>query len=190
MMLRASAFRWDLQDLIEQEEILDPVSGEPRLQFENIAEMTSTGVELEASLRTTTGWLVFGSAAVQKVEREGGAEPATNAPWGLATGGVSTPLLAGRVHLSTEAQLLSRRKTRDPGRSADPWLGWNLAAYVPDLRGLDLTVGVRNLIGTREQIPAQEDYDRTDGLSGDGSVPIYTIPGEGRELYARVGYRY
>jgi iron complex outermembrane receptor protein len=186
MLLRASAFRWDLTDLIGQEEI-DIGGGETRLQFQNIAAMTSTGVELEASVRTTTGWLIFGSTAVQQVDLEGGT--ATNAPRAVASAGASTPLLARRVHLSSELYGTSRRTLRDDTH-AKAWVGWNLCAYVPDYRGFDLTVGVRNLIGTRDRVPAQEDYDRTDGLTGDGSVPITSIPGEARELYARLGYRY
>jgi len=190
LLLRASAFRWNLRDLIEQEEVLDPVSMESRLQFQNIAQMTSTGVELEGSMRTTDGWLVYGNASLQKVERQRGAEVAANAPWGVAAAGVATPLLAGRLQLSTEAQALSSRHTRDPDRDARAWLGWNAVAYLPDVHGVDLTVGVRNLLGVREQVVAQEDYDRTDGISGDGTNPIYTLPGEGREFYARAGYRY
>ncbi|HTM19179.1 MAG TPA: TonB-dependent receptor, partial [Kofleriaceae bacterium] len=186
MLLRASAFRWDLADLIEQEEV-DIGGGETRLQFDNIAEMSSTGVELEASVRTTTGWLLFASASAQSVEREAGAEIAANAPKLVASAGASTPLLRRRVHLSSELVGIGRRRLRD-GTSADSWVGWNLCAYVPDYRGIDVTVGVRNLLGLREQIPAQEDYDRTDGIAGDN--PILAIPGEGRELYARLGYRY
>jgi outer membrane receptor protein involved in Fe transport len=185
-LLRASAFRWNLADLIEQN-VVDIGGGETRLQFQNIAQMTSTGVELEASVRTTNGWLLFAAASAQQVEREGGAEIAANAPRLVASAGASTPLLRRRVHLSTELVGLSRRRLRD-GTSADPWVGWNLCAYVPDYRGLDLTVGIRNTLGIREQVPAQEDYDRTDGIAGDN--PIYSIPGEGRELYARLGYKY
>ena len=58
--------------------------------------------------------------------------------------------------------------------------------YVPDLWSFDLTVGVRNIVGQREEVPAQEDYDRTDPEE----ILLPVVPGEGREVYARLGYRY
>ena len=57
--------------------------------------------------------------------------------------------------------------------------------YVPSWHGLDVTVGARNLLGTRADVPAPEDDDRpVQGLT------IGILPGEGRELYARLGYHY
>ena len=57
--------------------------------------------------------------------------------------------------------------------------------HAPDLfPGVDFTLGLRNVLGRREQVPAQEDVDRPDG------TPVYLIPGEGREVYARLGVRY
>ncbi len=182
--LRLSAFRWEMDSLIEQEEV-DIGGGELRLQYLNIAEMTSTGAEAEAHFRTTTGWLAFGSLTFALVERDGSADNAANAPQVVAAGGASTPKLAGLFHLSTEVKLIGSRRTRDAMIEADPFLGWNAALYLPDFHGVDVTVGARNLIGRSEQVPAQEDFDRTN----DG-VPIYLIPGEGREIYARVGGRY
>ncbi|MNC94611.1 hypothetical protein D3C83_115050 [compost metagenome] len=66
---------------------------------------------------------------------------------------------------------------------AAAFLGLSLAAYVPDVKGFDVTVGVRNLLGTREDVPAPEDFDRD-------STSVFILPGEGREVYARLGYRY
>jgi hypothetical protein len=71
-------------------------------------------------------------------------------------------------------------------QAASAFLGWNATIYVPNLSGFDLTIGVRNLLGRREEVPVQEDYDRTDPEE----VPVPAIPGEGREFYARLGYSY
>ena len=49
-----------------------------------------------------------------------------------------------------------------------------------------MTIGGRNLIGTRDMLPAPGDYDR----SGPPAVVIPRIPGEGRELYVKLGYSY
>ena len=79
-------------------------------------------------------------------------------------------------------QAIGARSTRVDGVRADAFVAWNLVAYLPSVAGFDVTVGVRNLLGQREAVPAPEDYDRT--------TAIATLPGEGRELYARLGYRY
>jgi hypothetical protein len=48
---------------------------------------------------------------------------------------------------------------------------------------------VRNLLGTREQVPAQSDYDRL--YAQDGTLRnehVNLLPGTGRELFVRIGY--
>ena len=67
------------------------------------------------------------------------------------------------------------------------WYGLNLTIFVPNLRGFDLTAGVRNLIGVRDMMPAPADYDR---YNTPATVTIPRIPGEGREIFAKVGYSY
>jgi hypothetical protein len=47
---------------------------------------------------------------------------------------------------------------------------------------------VRNLLGTRDLVPAPGDYDR---LDADGTTTTITqVPGEGREIYVKVGASY
>ena len=84
--------------------------------------------------------------------------------------------------------MIGPRPTRDPRVEAGAFVGWNLVAYAPDVHGFDVTIGVRNLIGRRERVPAPEDYDRTDELGDPVIVPL--LPGEGRELHARIGRRF
>lgn len=179
---RLSGFRWAADRLVEQEPI-DTPDGE-RLQFQNQGGLTSTGVEVEASYRDPDGWLAFGGAAYTRVVDDAGATAPGSPPWSGSVGG-STPLLAKRFHLSSEVQVIGPRTTRDPARDTATWVGWNAALYLPGWRGFDATLGVRNLIGTRAQIPGPEDFDRDDG-----NVVLAILPGEGRELYARLGYRY
>ena len=70
--------------------------------------------------------------------------------------------------------------------SSPPWVGLNLAIYAPNIRGFDVTIGARNLIGIRDKIPAPGDYDRfPDPMT---TVLVPRIPGEGREFYVKVGY--
>lgn len=185
---RLSGFRWAADRLVEQEAItvVNPDTGmeEERLQFQNVGALVSQGVEVEASYRNPDGWLAFGGAAITKVEDAEGATAIGSPPW-TGTLGVSTPALGKRVHLSGETLLIGPRTTRDPDRDTKTWVGVNLTLYAPNLGGFDATVGVRNLLGTRAGVPGPEDYDR-DG----GNTILAILPGEGRELYARLGYRY
>ena len=84
-----------------------------------------------------------------------------------------------------------RRPTRpalDGSDSPDSpaWFGWNVIAYAPRVHGFDVTLGVRNLIGRRDKLPAPGDYDR----SVPEEVVIPRIPGEAREYYLKLGYAY
>jgi outer membrane receptor for ferrienterochelin and colicins len=177
--VRLSGFRWEAQGLVEQE-----LNGNGRLQFVNRGEATSTGVEAELSFRNTAGWYAFAGGAVMKV-RDENDDRIIGAPAATGSGGVSTPRLFGLLHVSTEVSVVGPRTTRDPTVDAEAFVGWNAALYFPDLRGFDVTVGARNLLGKREELPAQEDYDREDP-----PVTVPLIPGEGTEVYARVGYRF
>lgn len=187
LTVRASGFLWNATGLVEQEEIdldPDPNVEELRLQFQNASDLRSAGVEVEGSFRSGSGWLAFGGGAYTRVE-DGDGAAVPGAPELSAVVGVSTPLLAREVHLSGAADFIGPRPTRDDTgmTEAAAFLGLSLAAYAPDLNGFDLTVGVRNLLGTREEVPAPEDFDRESGS-------VFILPGEGREVYARLGYHY
>ena len=168
------------------------------LQFQNVGRYVTAGVEAEASYRTSGGWYAFGGGAYARVgSAEQGGEIAyghvVNAPALTLSGGLSTPRLGGYAHVSAEALFVSRRATRPTedgtkGPTSPPWTGINLTVYVPNLRGFDLTAGVRNLIGRRDRVPAPGDYDRFPDMLD--PVTVHRIPGEGRELYVKVGYSY
>ncbi len=184
LSVRISGFRWQARKLIEQQDVGD---GSGLLEFRNVGSRTSTGVELEATYRTGSGWFAYGGGAYAQVTVPDAVDDALNAPTFTGAAGVSTPKLRDRVHLSTELLVMSSASTRaDAGSGA--WAGWNAAIYVPDLRGLDLTIGARNLLGKRQPVVAPEDYDRPQDDGTTQVVPI--VPGEGRELYARVGYTF
>jgi iron complex outermembrane receptor protein len=190
---RISAFYWDARDVIVQ--VLDPADS--LLQFQNIGQYITQGVELEASYRTATGWYGFAGGALAKVGIS--EDPATPVTYGdtpdaapyTATVGVSSPRLFDRVHASTELYVIGPRPTRldldgNPSPESPTWLGWNIALYAPSIRGFDVTLVARNIRGKRDRLPAPGDYDR----SSPTEVVIPRIPGEGRELYLRVGYAY
>ena len=213
---RLSAFYWDARDVAEQVPVT-LMNGMALLQFQNVGRFVSQGLEAEASYRDAHGWYGFAGASFQDVGCAAPTAPdlatsaatcgagvapgsrvvfgkVPNAPAVTASGGISSPTLFGLAHVSTELTFIGRRATRpdvDSGteNAASPaWLGWNWAIYAPNIHGFDLTLGVRNLLGTRDLVPAPGDYDR---LDADGTTTTITqVPGEGREIYVKVGASY
>lgn len=190
---RLSGWYWDARDIVEQA----PAPDDPALlQFQNITRYVSAGVEAEASLRTSSGWYAFGGLAYAHVGSEDAMGDVVygsvaNAPAITASGGVSTPRLFGYAHLSTQLDVIGPRPTRpDETGAASPdspaWAGWHWTLYVPNLKGFDVTAGVRNVLGKRDLLPAPGDYDR----SAPDVLTVPRIPGEGREIYVKVGYAY
>jgi outer membrane receptor for ferrienterochelin and colicins len=193
---RLSGFYWDARDVVEQ--LPDPMNP-LLLQFQNAGRFASAGLEVEASYRNATGWYGFGGAALARV---GSATSGTtleygntpNAPALTAAGGLSTPRLWGRAHLSAELVYLGERATRPEtdgtaGPVSPAWFGLNGTIYVPNVSGFDVTAGVRNILGTRDLVVAPGDYDRTDPVTMNVTT-IHQVPGEGRELFVKVGYAY
>lgn len=197
LSVRVSGFYWDARDIIEARQ----APGDPSfLQFQNVTRYVSRGVEAEASYRDRRGWYAFGGAALAQV---GGSDETTgtfefggvpNAPAVTASLGISTPKLFGVAHLSTEAILIGERPTRasaagEPSPRAPAWVGWGVVAYAPSIAGFDVTLGVRNLLGKRDLMPAPGDYDRVETNMGELLV-VPRVPGEGREAYVKIGYAY
>ncbi len=190
---RVSGFYWDARDVIEQAP--DPAD-DTLLQFQNVGRYITEGVEVEATYRNSRGWYAFGGGTVARIGSGDGSGPVAfgdvvGAPAVTATFGVSTPKLWDRAHLSAEGVVLSRRHTRpDETGNALPdskaWTGINATIYVPDLKGFDVTAGVRNILGKRDEIPAPGDYDRFPDPAT--TIVIPKIPGEGREFFIKVGY--
>jgi outer membrane receptor protein involved in Fe transport len=182
--LRLSGFAWQLEDLIDIATIPNPEDpASPFLQFQNLTSGSATGLEFEAGYRNLAGWYGFAGTGVHRVRIDaegGGSEEPPNAPLVTANLGASTPLLFGLGHVSTDLHFVGARRTRDETIDVDPFLRWNVTIHAPDLGGFDLTIGVRNLLGVREQVPLSADFDR-----GDQIVPW--LPGEAREFHARLG---
>jgi iron complex outermembrane receptor protein len=202
---RFSAFYWDARSIVEQ--LPDPDNA-ALLQFQNAGRFVSEGVEVEGSYRTARGWYGFAGATYANVgcaqcgafmsdpsstSLEFGHVP--NAPALTGAAGVSTPALGGKAHVSTELVYIGERPTRpdvdtgDESPASPAWVGWNWTVYVPNIHGFDITAGVRNLIGKRDLVVAPGDYDRYDATTM-STTTVPRVPGEGREVYVKVGYSY
>ncbi len=190
---RLSGFYWTTDAVIEQREDPDNAA---LLQFQNVGNYVTRGVEAELTYRNSAGWYAFGGLTYADVGFGEEGDPiefgdVPNAPAITATGGVSTPKLGGYAHVSAEAQYLGERATRDPTVKSPGWLGLNAAVYVPDIRNFDVTIGARNLLDKRDLMPAPGDYDlHPDEMDPTITTVVPRIPGEGLELYVKVGYTY
>lgn len=201
--LRLSAWEWRTSNLLQRNEFFDAMANEPRLRYQNIGgELISRGLEVESSYRDLKGRTAYGNAAVSFTGRnclgptgfsnllldadpsKGNCDARQNAPVFVAQLGVSSQLLMELFHLSGELQFMSERGTQVPEETVPAYVGANIVAYAPNVRGFDVTVGGRNLIG-RELVPAQSDYNRSNPR-----VEVLSVPGAGREVFMRVGFKY
>ncbi len=203
LKFRLSFWEWRMKNLIQRRVINDPDSnppGQQRVQFQNIGALVSRGAELEATYRDVSGRAAYanltgaftgqncfdgdGFANLLLDEDEGSCDPRVNSPTVVAKAGMSSQLIMELFHASGEVSFVSSRQTQDGDETLPAWVGLNLVAYLPDVKGFDVTVGARNLIG-REHVPAQSEYNRSDP-----AVKVLEIPGPGRELFARLGRRF
>jgi len=184
LKVRLSGWQWDAEDLIEKNDDFD------RIYYTNVSSgITSKGIEVEGTYRNIEGWFAFTSLAFSDVKRSGNQDQ-ENAPELIAKGGLSSPLLGGVVHASSELMYISSLESSNS--QIDSFVGWNATLYFPTLKGFDLLISVRNILGTRQQMPVQDDYNRKYIDTENGTptdINISSIPGPGREFFARIGYR-
>ncbi len=203
--LRLSAWEWRLADLLKRGEFFDPDENQPRLRYQNTASLISRGLEVESTYRDLVGRAAYLNAAFSFTGRNclefhglsdntlldpevGNCDARQNAPVVVAQAGASSQLLADLFHLSAEVHYIGERGTQDEDVTVPAYVGVNVVAYAPDVRGFDITIGARNLAG-REEVPAQSDYNRSMTESSP-RVEVLRVPGPGRELFARAGYRF
>jgi len=152
-----------------------------RYAYANVA-VSYTGLNCVAK----GGDSLFGNPLLDK--NKGICNGSQNAPVVVAKLGASTQELMNLFFVSAEGQYISKRgtQTADTGGAVPAWWGLSLVWYAPDEKGFDVTVGRRNLI-MREEVHAQSDYNRGSGIT---AMKVLEVPGPGREVFARVGYRF
>jgi outer membrane receptor for ferrienterochelin and colicins len=202
--LRLSAWEWRLANLLKRNPFFDPEANETRFQFQNSGTFVSRGLEMEATYRDLIGRSAYLNGALAFTGRncldeggdtfsnlfldaeKGNCDARQNAPLITAQLGFSSQLIASYFHVSGELTYMSDRGTQDPDENVPAFVGANVVVYMPDVNGFDVTVGARNLV-MREEVPAQSDYNRSTTTP---RTEVLRIPGPGREVFARAGYRF
>lgn len=193
LSLRVSGYRWVASRVLKQvikegcvveiDPDCDP-GEDGKVQYQNKASYHSIGVELEARLRDQRGYFVYAAANVADVEDDETDDELAGAPRVTASLGASSqPLWAG-LTLSSELMFIGERSVpagEPEARQVPRHVMWNAVLYLPSWHGFDITLGARNLLGRRERVPAAEDFTDADGEL------VGSVPGEGRELYVRLG---
>jgi iron complex outermembrane receptor protein len=206
--LRLSAWEWRLKDLLQRQTVFDAEDDAQRLRYQNLGKLVSRGAEVESTYRDVAGRMGYLNAALAFTGRncigddgfgnltldgdpsKGNCDERENAPVFIGKVGMSSQLLVDMFHVSGELSYMSERGTQEGTETLPAYLGLNLAWYAPNVRGFDITVGARNLLG-RERVPAQSDYNRVgDPLDNTDDVDVLEVPGPGPEVFARMGFRF
>jgi outer membrane receptor protein involved in Fe transport len=214
--LRVSAWEWRLSDLLRRDEVFDPIDNAIRYRYQNTRDLISRGIEIESTYRDLAGRAVYANATFAFTGRncladtgltnitldpalsKGNCDESQNSPTVVAQVGASTQRLFELFHLSAETVIISKRGTQrsdvltmdpeDPDGTVPAFVGLNVIAYAPDVRGIDVTIGARNLL-MREELPAQSDYNRS-ATSMSPRKEVLSVPGPGREVFMRMGYKF
>lgn len=167
----ASAYRWDLFDIISESE-----NEEGLASFSNGGKVSARGLELELEQRFRGHGTARASWALQRSEDEEGRE-LTNSPRHLAKLQLNAPTPWQPLHGGVEVLYASSRRTL-AGGEAGAHLTANLSAT---LRGLargrfDVRATVRNLLGQRYGDPGSNEHVQ-DVLLRDGRTLNVEIVG-------------
>jgi len=214
--LRVSLWDWIMPQLLKRDvQNVPPPVDDTRFLYENGGTLESRGAEVESSYRDAAGRYAYANVSLSFTGRNclgdtglgnftldrsvtaGNCDTRQNAPVFIGKAGLSSQLLAKLFYLSGELRYISERGTQDTAGTQNnntvaAYTGLDLVAYAPDVHGVDVTLGARNLVG-REQLPAQSDYNRALYNAGTNTltqVPVYETPGPGRTVFVRVGYRF
>lgn len=148
LALRGSLYQWTLRNLVSLG--IDPVSG--LSQYQSDVPVRARGLELSADKTWSWGARLRGSVSFQNVSRENDARQ-LNSPRVLGKMNLSMPLPVAGLHAGYELAYGSARLTRD-GTRLGGYAVSNLNLSTQALaRGLDLSLGIRNLFDKRYAHP-------------------------------------
>ena len=164
--LRASLYRWRLDDIITL--TTDAVSG--LTQYRAGERIDAQGVELSAARHWPSGIRLRGSVSFQDVAYQGGNE-LENSPRWLGRFNLIYPLPWHGLRLGYEYRFEGSRRTlagAELGAYSLSHLNLSAEGWI---RGVDLSLGVRNLFDRRYRHPAA-DTNWQDSFSQDGRAVL------------------
>jgi outer membrane receptor protein involved in Fe transport len=151
LTLRGSLYQWTMRRLITLEPI-DPADPASPSQYQSGATVRARGVELSADRTWISGARLRGSVSLQDVDQAGGR--LLNSPRVLGKLNLSAPLGVAGISAGYELRYDSQRLTLD-GTYLGGYAVSNLYLSTEALaRGLELSLGVYNLLDKRYAEPA------------------------------------
>jgi iron complex outermembrane receptor protein len=171
--LSASAYYYDIQDLISQE-----ATPEGLPYFDNLESARALGLELEARAEFDSGTKARLSWLVQRAEDGQTGRVLSSSPRHLGKLNLALPWFGGRLFSGIDLQYHSDSATLSGGE-ADDFLLTNLTLSAERLIGkLDVSLGVYNLFDVSYGYPGAEDHAQD------------VIEQDGRTLRGSVAYRF
>jgi iron complex outermembrane receptor protein len=170
----AAGFLENIRGLIAQ--TTDPADG--LLVFRNVGRVDARGVEAGIETRLAGDVRARASYTLADAQDRETRMRLTNSPAHLVKVNASAPLLGDKLGLAVEGQFMSERKTR-AGTFTDPvYLVHATLSSTGLVRGLTLSLGVRNLLDTHAVDPASPDWVQA------------VIPQDGIQLRGAATYRF
>ncbi|MDF1526859.1 MAG: TonB-dependent receptor [bacterium] len=179
--LRASAYRTNLESLIQAEEVVSPIDfAETVVQFLNSPDdIISTGLEFEIRKYISEDASGYLSVALQTTENIETGEKLPNSPEELVNLGVSVPLVRGEVYLSVDNQYVGEVLSKDLSETIDSFFLANATLSHNALTSnLEMSVSVYNLFNVDYSHPGTFDHVQTE------------IPQDERTFGLNVKYRF
>ena len=162
LRLAASAFRYRVVDLIEQQLNF----GAGKLAYQNAGAVNARGVEFEADYVDPTGWRLRSSWVRQRTRNDGSGAQIDNSPTSLGKLNLSVPVPAWQSRAGVEWQRIGERLTPSGARlptHAVTNLTWQI---VPPGSRLSLAASVYNLFDTAYADPGAPEL-RQDSIPHD-----------------------
>ena len=173
LALRASAYAWNMQDLVTLG--TDPVSDRP--QYQNGAAIEARGVELSAAKTWVRDGSARGSVSYQRPRYADGSALANSPQW-LGKLDYARPLGASGAHLGYQLQYASKRLAIDGTGLRGYWLSSVNVVADRWIENVELSLGVHNLFAASYQHPGSRNNWQN------------ALQQDGRSVRAKLGYRF